>query len=177
MTAAIWKEFHEQLLAFIRSRVDNSATAEDILQEVFIKIHQKHATVREEKKLTSWIYQITRNAIIDHYRKQRNGQQIAELDETLPDIKEEVPEDLTACLKPFIQQLPEHYRDILEKTTYGNLSQKAYALQNNLSYPAVKSRVQRARQAMQQLFNECCMVEADKYGNILSAEKGNCNNC
>ncbi len=64
----IWREYYTRLHSFIQSRVGNSSIADDILQEVFVRIHSRINTLKESSKIQSWIYQIARNAIIDHYR-------------------------------------------------------------------------------------------------------------
>jgi RNA polymerase sigma-70 factor (ECF subfamily) len=64
----VWHVFHAPLLQFIRARVADEGNAEDILQEVFLKIHQHIETLKDVKKLESWVYQITRHARIDYYR-------------------------------------------------------------------------------------------------------------
>lgn len=174
MTTSIWKEFHQQLLGFIKARVNSTETAEDILQEVFIKIHKGVHTVRDDKKITSWIYQITRNTIIDYYRKKKIDATTLHIENTFPEEMNKSEVDFTKCLKPFILQLSEKYKDVLLKTTYENVSQKDYAIQNNLSYSATKSRIQRGRKKLNEVFNKCCAIEADKYGNVLSVSNRNC---
>lgn len=174
-TTAIWKEFSDQLLGFIKARVNNPLNAEDILQDVFVKIHQKTDQLSDGDKLASWVYQITRNAIIDFYRKKKLPisdeiifqEQIEEADSSLN------PQFIN-CLMPFINQLPEKYSDALNKTFYGDLSQKEYAEELGLSYTAVKSRVQRARQKLKELFAQCCNIQTDKYGNIISSNIDDC---
>src|SRR5713101_19591 len=71
-TEHVWEIFHAPLQQFIRRRVSDDATAEDLLQDVFLNIHQHVETLKDAKKLESWIYQITRNAIIDYYRSTRS---------------------------------------------------------------------------------------------------------
>ena len=65
--------------------------------------------------------------------------------------------------------------NILNKTVYEGMSQKEYAESINLSYTATKSRVQRARKKLKDLFVECCAIETDRYGNIISEKKEDCN--
>ena len=67
-TTEVWETFHAQLRAFIGARVGDSADADDILQNVFVKIHTHIHTLRKQDRLATWVYQITRNAIIDSYR-------------------------------------------------------------------------------------------------------------
>ena len=174
MTATIWRAFNQQLLGFIMARVNSKETAEDILQEVFIKIHKGVGTLKDHSKIESWIYQITRNSIIDHYRKRNITTQALHMDAALPEEMDTSTIDITECLKPFILQLPEKYKDILWKATYENVSQTEYAQKNSLTYSTVKSRIQRARKHLNALFNQCCKVEADKYGNIMAVDEENC---
>ena len=175
-TTAIWKEFNDQLLGFIKARVNNADTAQDILQEVFIKIHQSSNQLSNEDKLASWVYQITRNTIIDYYRKKK----LPISDDSIfqGEVEEESDSSLNPqfinCLMPFIKQLPEKYSDALNKTIYGDLSQKEYAKELGISYTAVKSRVQRARQQLKELFTNCCNIQTDKFGNIISSNIDDC---
>src|SRR5688572_4135392 len=98
----IWGAFHARLLRFIRSHVADEASAEDILQDVFLKIHTRLDTLTDEGKLTSWVYQIARNAIIDHARAQRPvaelSEQLAAADDPVDDLARELVPGLTAML-------------------------------------------------------------------------------
>src|SRR5512145_705375 len=77
----LWEQYCCQLKAFIQSRIADEDDADYLLQEVFIRIHTRLCSLRDLSKLESWIYQITRNAIIDHYRSRRPG---VELSESIP---------------------------------------------------------------------------------------------
>lgn len=175
-TTEIWSAFKDELLGFIRSRVSSSEVAEDILQEVFIKVHQHQGQLQDNMKLTSWIYQITRNTIIDYYRKKKikTSDELSELETSLEEDEPLNPQFLK-CLMPFVQKLPEIYKDALEKTMSGTFSQKEYAEQLGISYSALKSRVQRGRQMLKDNFVQCCNIQTDTYGNIISSNIDNCN--
>ena len=174
-TTAIWNEFSDQLLGFIRARVNNSDTAKDILQDVFIKIHQKSDQLNDSERLASWVYQIARNSIIDFYRKKKLPISDKEIfNEQMDEDDQSLNPQFVNCLMPFVDQLPDKYRDALKKTVYGDLSQKEYAEELNLSYTATKSRVQRARKQLKELFTQCCNIKADKYGNIISSDIDDC---
>ncbi|MHC4153472.1 MAG: sigma factor [Planctomycetota bacterium] len=70
-TERIWKEYRDRLHSFIEARVDDTHTADDILQEVFVRIHSQVGSLRNRDKIQSWIYQITRNAVefeIEEYK-------------------------------------------------------------------------------------------------------------
>src|SRR5215213_10912600 len=66
-TEGIWKELHASLRAFIARRVP-SEDVDDILQDVFVRIHRRLATLAQQERVQAWVYQITRNAITDYYR-------------------------------------------------------------------------------------------------------------
>ena len=71
MTEAVseqmWLALYDRLHAFIARRVA-PADVDDLVQEVFLRIHRRIDTLDESDRLDAWAYQITRNAIIDHYR-------------------------------------------------------------------------------------------------------------
>lgn len=173
-TTQIWKEFSEELRGFITSRVNNHDIAEDILQDVFVKIHRKASDLSDSNKLISWIYQITRNTIIDYYRKKRLTLNMSFIPEELEETDVGLNPQFIKCLIPFIDRLPNIYREALNKTIYGDLSQKECAEELGITYTAFKSRVQRARQKLKSLFTQCCNIQSDKYGNIVSSTVDNC---
>jgi len=147
-TEQVWETFHTPLLQFIHKRVPDDATAEDLLQEVFLKIHQHVETLKDVKKLESWMYQITRNAIIDSYRSTRpttslDVPEVLRLPEALPDAA--VVSELFPCVQAMVRSLPEPDRQALVLTEYQGLTQKELAGRLGLSFSGAKSRVQRAR--------------------------------
>jgi len=173
-TAIIWNDFNKELLGFLKSRVNDVSLAEDILQDVFVKIHKNIHSITEEEKFTSWVYQITRNTLIDYYRKKKIKNIDFDFDSlSSPEIEEEEIQ-FTKCLKPFIQQLPEKYQEVLKQTSFGEISQKEFAKATDMSYSTVKSRVQRGKDKLKRLFVDCCALESDKYGNIISSKNDEC---
>jgi RNA polymerase sigma-70 factor, ECF subfamily len=164
----LWETFSRPLHQFIQRRVPDPYSAEDILQDVFLKIHTHIDTLRTQDRLTSWIYQITRNAIADYYRAQRPT---AELAETLPAADELVDEDvvhqLSPCVAAMVAALPEVYREALRLTEYQGLSQKALSEQLGISFSGAKSRVQRARAKIKEQLLNCCHFQFDHAGRII----------
>ena len=64
-----WNQVQNELKSFVYKRVKDKMLAEDIVHDVFLKVQDKIRQLRESEKIFGWIYQITRNTIIDHYRK------------------------------------------------------------------------------------------------------------
>ena len=164
-TERIWKEFYAKLKWFVIKHVSNVDTAEDILQKVFIKVHSHLDTLREEKKLQNWIYRVTRNAIIDHYRSQKP---MAKLPETLPAVqdsaKDEAKNELNQCIKNLVNNLPEKHREALILTEYQGLTRKEMAQNLGISLSGAKSRVQRAKRMLKNILLERCQKELSQAG-------------
>ncbi len=163
----IWNEFAARLSQFIRVRVADAATAEDILQDVFVKIHGRLDQLEDPTKLQSWLYLIARNAIIDHYRTRK---QTTEVPESLP---AETPEDgaemegLKAAFRRMLYSLPEPYRDALVLTEFEGLTQKELAERLGISLSGAKSRVQRGREQLKKMLFDCCRFEFDRRGRVI----------
>jgi RNA polymerase sigma-70 factor (ECF subfamily) len=178
-TEQVWDAFHTPLQQFIRRRVSDEVTAEDVLQDVFLKIHQHIEALRDVKKLESWIYQITRNAIIDSYRNSRptttlEAEEVLDMLEELPD--DDVVSDLLPCVRAMVKNLPELDRQALVLTEYQGLTQKELAERLGLSFSGAKSRVQRAREKLKQQLLDCCHFELDHRGHIIDYQP-RCHSC
>jgi RNA polymerase sigma-70 factor (ECF subfamily) len=176
----IWKEYHVRLHNFIRGRVGDSSIADDILQEVFIRIHTRINTLRENRKIQSWIYQITRNVVIDYYRAHKT---VGELPESLTapkmDSTDKAREEIASWLLPMIQNFPEHYRQALMLSEIEGLTQREVAVKQGLSLSGAKARVQRGRKLLKKMLLDCCQFEFDHQGTVIDWEKkeSECNNC
>lgn len=178
-TECVWEDFRDQLKRFILIRVADESLADDILQEVFIKIHTHLATLNDEQNIKSWTYQITRNTIIDYYRK--NLPRIVHPETAIP-CCEEIPlntphQIITSGLKTLVEELPEKYAQALLLTEFEGFSQKDLARRAGISISGAKSRVQRARQKLKDMLMQCCHFEFDRYGTIVDYHPITCCCC
>lgn len=175
----IWKAYNSKLLEFIKQRV-NSKDAEDILQEVFIKMYKRIGDLQDSSKLEAWIYQVTRNTIIDYYRTNKG-------ETTLPDnfdmqentVDNKTSEELAACLEPMINNLSDKYKNAVRLSEIEGKTQKEVSEIENISLSGAKSRVQRGRNLIKQMLEECCKITLDKYNTPIEyhPKSCNCNNC
>jgi RNA polymerase sigma-70 factor (ECF subfamily) len=164
----LWREFAGPLRGFLRARTATDADADDLLQNVFLRIHQRLPELRDTSKIQGWVYRIARNAIIDHYRRRR---------EHLPmdfEPEAESPEgddavDLRPALKRFIAELPPMYREPLVRHEYQGESIDEVAKSLGLSLTAAKSRVRRARIMLREMLDRCCRFEFDRRGRVIAA--------
>lgn len=170
---SLYRQFHDSLHRYILSKVAKKEDAEDILQEVFIKISLKKDSISNHEKIQNWIFTIARNAVIDYYRKSSGKKDLTYTDALSEDIEHENDPDATkgleSCLESFIEKLPEEYRAIIIDSELKNIRQKELALKYNMAYPSLRSRVQRGRERLRKMFVNCCIIELDKRGNVLDA--------
>lgn len=168
---SIWKKFNRELYNFILSKVKDRDAAKDILQETFIKIQKNIHSLKDDKSLKYWIYRITYNSIIDYFRGKNN---LNEYDKNCENTQQPEPEELnenhsklSECVVPFINKLPPIYKEALTLTEFDNYSQLELAQHLGISYSGAKSRVQRAKVKLKELFEDCCNISYDNYGNII----------
>jgi RNA polymerase sigma-70 factor (ECF subfamily) len=176
----LWRTYHGGLHRFIRARVGDPDAVEDLLQEVFIKAHRSLATVHDGGRVQGWLYRITRNVVVDYYRGRR------ELDRLPEDLAAESPEstvearrELARCLVPFIDRLPEHYRQAMLLSEIEGRPQRQVAEALGLSLSGAKSRVQRGRVMLKDQLSQCCRLEFDHRGALTDYEPpgGKCTQC
>jgi RNA polymerase sigma-70 factor, ECF subfamily len=171
----VWRDFHARLLSFIAQRVRDHDSAEDILQEVMLRIHRHAGELERSPAVGAWVHQITRNAIADHYRKasgRRERPAGIDLDRQQPPVLDDAPgelrSELATCLRPLLERLPPLHREALTLTEMQGLTQAAAAAQLGLSTSGMKSRVQRGRAQLKELLNDCCEIELDRRGGVTS---------
>ncbi len=175
----IWLKLEKKLSAFILSKVHDESVAADLLQELFPKIHDNIDKLNDRTKIQSWIFQICRNLITDHFRSRNkkasnNISGFEPQDQEMPeDFMSEILEDMIKMMK----NLPPEYCEALCLTELNGLSQKEYADKIGISYSGAKSRVQRARKMLKDLLMNCCHYEFDKYGTVIGIYPANCCCC
>jgi RNA polymerase sigma-70 factor, ECF subfamily len=165
----LWRRFSARLRQFIRSFGTDADEAEDILQEVFIRVHKGTDALRDCGKLQSWIFQITRRAVFDHFRRRRPDVAFCEC---LPLARAEESGDtpasrLAASLGELLASLPEPYRTALQRSEIDGVPQKELAKALAISYSGAKSRVQRGRQMMKERLLQCCHFDFDRRGAVI----------
>lgn len=177
-TEELFRSLSGRLRQFVLRRVSDPSTADDILQNVFLKIHSRVDTLRDDTRLESWIFQITRNEIADHYRARFSSHEAAKAYEPaeMPS-EEDAMEKFSAGVRDMIDQLPDQYREALLLTEFEGLTQQELADRAGLSLSGAKSRVQRARQLLKDLLMQCCHIEFDKYGTVLDYHPYECCCC
>jgi RNA polymerase sigma-70 factor, ECF subfamily len=165
---SIWSQTQDKLKSFVFRYTKDKTTADDIVQDVFLKVYSKLGQLKESEKITGWIFQIARNTITDYFRVRNKPIEAFELDwesESKP-----LNDCVSSCLHDMMRTLPEKYRQALELTELKNLPQLELAKELNISYSGAKSRVQRARQMLKEKMDEAYLIKFDSYGNVIVCE-------
>ena len=157
----IWEKYEKELSFFVFSRVRDKEIQKDIMQEIALKIFTSLHLQKDH--LRGWIYQITKNVIIDYYRK---------FNKPLPEVEDvivEEPEEhvLTKCLMPMLSSLKTEDKEVLELSQLKQYSLKEIALKKDLPFNTVKSKLFRAKKLLSQKFFSCCTYEFDVHGNVI----------
>ena len=175
----IWQEYHNKLHRFIASRVADASSVDDLLQEVFLKIHQRIGTLEDDARIQGWLYQITRNAVIDYFRGQRPMEEISE-EASIPETSQNTAlMELAECIRPMVERLPRAHREATVLSELEGLTQKEVSERLGISLSGAKSRVQRGRAKLKELMMDCCHIEFDHRGGVIGYDPKNkrCDTC
>ena len=150
MNTPEWENIYDlysgKVMGYIAARVQRRADAEDLCADVFEKAFRKREAFDESKaSISTWIFTITRNTVIDYFRKTRPTE---DLDENLAS-EEEIDEGLLTQetlseLAAALVKLPEELQDIIVLMYYDGKPMTEVAGLMRLSYGAVKLRHQKA---------------------------------
>ncbi len=165
--AEAFKALRGTLLSYLRKRVADANTAEDLLQEVFVKASAAGASKRLPANITGWLYAVARNVVVDFYRAKRPMEAL--VDDDLPadgPADDILQQELAACLRPLVQRMPEIYRDTLLATDFEGRTMQSVAAERGVSLSAIKSRASRARRLLKENLLECCHVEVSGSGAV-----------
>lgn len=173
-TEDLWHALSDELRAFLRSRVPSDSDADDLLQDVFVRVYENIDSLRQAGRVESWVYQIARNAVTDFYR--RRGPFPADAVEEVADPRIDPRSGANqnrvvgAWLSQAIDELPNTLRDAVRMYELDGLSQAEIADRLGLSLPGAKSRVQRGRRQLEKLLHENCQLELDRRGNVIACK-------
>lgn len=181
-TAAVWGAFETKLAAFLRAPLP-ADQSDDVLQDVFLRIHKSLSAGTVPRDLGGWVHQIARNAVIDHYRRRA-----ADLATPHPNPADaaDVPADphdldsdharaaLAGCVRPLVDALPGPYRDALVWTAFEGMPQADAAARAGVSVSGMKSRVQRGRRQLADAMMQCCALTFDARGAPMECSPGRC---
>lgn len=159
--------FSKTLRRYIVYATNNSSFVDDILQDVFIKLYQNVDSLKSSEKVKSWLYSVTKNTIIDYYRKEKKTEI---LQDDLYVQKHELScyDEIGECILGLLLNTQDEYVQIIKLYEYKGLTAQEIANILNLPLPTVKSKINRGRKKLKQTLLECCEFENDKNGAPIS---------
>ncbi|MDD2765552.1 MAG: sigma-70 family RNA polymerase sigma factor [Opitutaceae bacterium] len=173
-------EMAPRLRGFIRRRVRDDATADDLTQETLLKVYRSREKLRDGARLDAWLYRVARTTVIDHYRRQRPTEELppALARDAASGLAAESADEVAALreavmksTRRFLEELPAAYREPVRLAELEGLPLAKIALRMNLSLTAVKSRVRRGRTMLKGKLQDCCRFEFDALGKVIGWER------
>lgn len=178
-TEMVWRELSDRLRAFIHSRIQKTAETEDLLQEVFLRVHKKLDTIQRPERIESWVFQIARNTLIDFFRRadpkienrpRSEIDSVTEIESSMQRDDANINVQVAGWLPMMINTLPEKLRRSVSLYEIEGWSQKQIASELKIGLPAVKSRIQRGRKQLERIIRDCCELQFDRRGNVIGCE-------
>jgi RNA polymerase sigma-70 factor (ECF subfamily) len=159
-------KFRRPMISFMYRMTHNSATAEDLAQEVFLRVYRSRAGYTADAKFTTWLYRIATNLAVNHARDTRHERpevtvNIDESDEEtgltvdVPDTSMNAEQDILrserlAAIRKHVEALPERQRLAVLMHKYQNMDYKQIADVLHLSESATKSLLFRAYETLRE---------------------------
>jgi RNA polymerase sigma-70 factor (ECF subfamily) len=184
-----WEELHANLRAFISRRVRNQADVDDLVQRVLLQIVKGLASLRDAERLHAWVYRAARNVIVDYYRSSAGRREVAsggagdlaaasaETQASSKDDERAALQELAGCMTPMIRRLSRAYREAVTLADLEGVNQADAAARAGVSLSAMKSRIQRGRQELKAVLEDCCRVQLDRRGTIVAYDPRKPNSC
>src|SRR6185369_17782080 len=168
----IWNEFGAKLRQFVRARVADPATADDLVQDVFGKLQTHLDEFQDPAKLQGWLFLVARNAIIDYYRTRKQTLEVPlSLPAELPENETEM-EELKGVFHRLVHSLPEPYREAVVLAEFEGLTGQELAKRLGISVSGAKSRVQRGRDQLKEMLLDYCHKEFSRTVGVQPCPKG-----
>ena len=171
-----WSEIERRLRPYVARRVASSADADDVLQEIFVRMHRGLMGLRDDERFGGWVYRIAESVLADAGRARARDRLVPVADvpersepETIDEV-EDLGADLGECVALFVARLPSPYREAITLTELQGLAQKDAAEMLGITLSAMKSRVQRGREKIRNMFEECCRISTDCRGRVIECE-------
>ena len=136
----IYREYYKKVYGYILSKINNATNAEDLTADVFLKVFEKIDTFDETKaSVSTWIYTITKNTLIDYYRTRRTFDEVPETEEDVSSVEDEVcNSEMLELLARGLETLDEREREIVVLRYSSGKTLREIAAQMGISYAYVK---------------------------------------
>lgn len=154
MLGVLFDRYQMPLFNFFYKLTANRTTSEDLVQEVFFRILKYRQSYRPGTPFRAWMYQIARNARVDHFRKQRPevAWEPAIEPRVIPGDSAQQKQE-TQMLYRALLQMPEEKKEVLILSRFQGLKYEEIAQLLGCEVNTVKTKVHRALQELRELFH------------------------
>ena len=159
-----------QIRPFVERRVA-APDVDDVVQEILQRVHGGADVLDDDTRFVAWLHRVARNVIVDHHR--RTGRRAAKHEDFAAQWRDEADEQedavasLSRFVRAFVEMLPTPYREALQLTEIEGLTMREAAEREAVSISGMKSRVQRGRRLLRELFEACCEIALDARGRVI----------
>jgi RNA polymerase sigma-70 factor (ECF subfamily) len=188
----IYQEYERPMFNYILRMVQDHETAEDLTQEVFVRVYQHRSTFRGESSFSTWIYRLATNLCRDHFRKKSSRQEDRtdllgilpsaenqEIERSYPHERNNsiradeivIKSEMNACIRNYIDRLPEDYRAVIILSELQDLKNQDIAEILECSLEIVKIRLHRARKRLKETLGANCTFYYDAENTLCCDKK------
>ena len=148
----------ERFLRFLSARVEDRATAEDILQAAYLKALERGSEIRDAESTVAWFYRILRNAVTDHYRRRESKAKALQAfaGEVQEIYEPEIKGTACECIGEVIGDLKPEYRTAIEQVDLREIPVEQFAKSEQISENNASVRLHRARKAVAKHLKTVC---------------------
>lgn len=186
-----WQDVAARLRPFIARRI-SPVEIDDVMQDVFVRMQRGLPRLRDEERFTSWLFQIARSSIAEHMRTRARhplpdsdrmaelvAEPVAEPEPENGDDDRQAARSLSSCVSMFVARLASPYREAVTLALLEGLTAREAAEMVGISVSGMKSRVQRGREQLRRMFDECCEIALDARGKVTdySPRRAACPSC
>lgn len=170
-----WRDIEARLRPYVARRVASAAEVDDIVQEILVRVHKGLSHLRDGESFGGWVYRIAARTIADAAKSRAHDPVVqgADVLDTASDGSDEAADlqlELGECVALFVARLPSPYREAITLTELQGLTQKEGADMLGTSLSGMKSRVQRGREKIREMFEQCCEISVDCRGRVVDCE-------
>lgn len=153
--SVLFDRYHKRIFNFLARMTMDRDLAEDLTQNVFLRIIKYRGSYREGMRFQSWIYQVARNIFSDHYQAAKNKTSgfvaVDQIEDRLMDVQESIEQDEREnLLHQSLARLSDEQRELLVLTRFQHLKYEEVAVMMDTTVANVKVRVHRAIQKLRE---------------------------
>ncbi len=185
-SATLFDEYRARIHGYVLRLMRDSAEADDLTQETFLRAHRKLASLKNTATLSAWLYRIATNVCYDRFR-QASYRRPPQPQETTSDSDEgEAPQvdvdaprldlvieqgEMSQCVQEYLEQLPDDYRMVILLHDLNGMTNPQIAEALGCSLATAKIRLHRAREKLKAALVGACDFSCDERGVIVCDRK------